>query len=149
MLLGRLEPDIDQDGWGDGSQDGCPFDPRRHSACLHDHTKPHIELSYAPRQDFVARRKLFLKIHSNERGSASASGLFFVRRDAVGLLGSRIWLEAGESAVLPVYLNDVSVHEAKRAIARGLFPYVEVSFEADDASGNEVRRKFRIRWKKG
>jgi len=149
MLLGRLEPDLDQDGWGDSSQDACPFDRRRHSACLPDQTKPHIRLTYAPRQDFVARRKLFLKVRSNERGSVSAGGLFFVRRDAVGLLDSRIWLEAGESGVLPVYLNDYSVHAAKRAIAKGLNPYVEVSFEATDASGNKVRRHFRVRWKKG
>ncbi|HET7590497.1 MAG TPA: hypothetical protein VFK14_10015 [Solirubrobacterales bacterium] len=149
LLLARVEPDFDGDGWGDWTQDGCRFDPRRHSACLPDRVKPRIRVSYAPRQDFVARHKLFLRIRTDEYGNVFAGGLLNIGDHAYGLYGSEAWLGAGDSAIFPVYVNGLALRAARRAVAKGGHPSVEVTVYASDASGNQIQREFEVRWKRG
>jgi hypothetical protein len=149
QLAAQVEPDFDEDDWGDSTQDGCRFDPRRHSACLPDRAKPSIRISFARRQDFIAKRKLFVRIQTSEYGRVFASGLLMVGGAANALLGSAAWLPAGGSANFPVYINDFSLRAAKHAIAKGGHPFVSVTVEVTDASGNRVRREVEVRWKEG
>lgn len=149
LLLARVEPDFDGDGWGDWTQDGCRYDPRRHSRCLADHVKPHLRLSYAPRQDFVARHKLFLKIRTDEYANVFAGGVLEVGDHAYGLLGSEAWLGAGDSATFPVYVSGLALRAARRAVAKGGRPSVRVTAYAVDASGNQRQREVRVSWKGG
>lgn len=149
QLAARVEPDSDEDGWGDFTQDRCHFDPRRHSACPADRVKPRLRISYARRQDFIAKRKLFLRIQTSEYARVFASGLLTVGGTANGLLGSAAWLPGGGSAIFPVYINDFSLRAAKRAVAKGGHPFVDVTVEVTDASGNRRQREVRVRWKEG
>lgn len=149
LLAAKVERDLDDDGWGDDTQDGCRYDPRRHAPCPRDETKPRIEVSYAPRQDFIRRHKLFLRIRTSEYGNVSAFGILGLETHSYGLYGSQAWLPAGASAVFPVYVNGEPLAAAKRYVAAGGHPDVRVSVYAVDASGNQVRRQLRVRWSRG
>jgi hypothetical protein len=144
LLKGAVQTDSDDDGWGDGTQDRCSYDPRRHSPCLPDEVKPRIQIFFAGQQDFVTRHKLFLKVRTHDFARVSTGGVLDTGDTGWGLLGSEAWMKPGDSAIFPVYVNGKPLAAAKRAAAAGGHPYVRTSVYVIDASGNRRFQERRV-----
>jgi hypothetical protein len=53
------------------------------------------------------------------------------------------WFDADSSGVI------TALQAAKRAVVKGGHPSVRVTVNATDASGNQIQREMRVRWKEG
>jgi hypothetical protein len=146
LLLGaRVEPDQDRDGYGDRTQDRCPYDPRRHSPCLPDHARPQIEVSYPHRQSFLASREVLLRVRPDEFSEVFASGQLEVPTATWGIFGASAWVRHGGSArLLRLRIPPRALKAGKTAFARGARVYVKSFITVVDASGNRTHKTVRV-----
>lgn len=139
LLLGVvIEPDRDQDGYGDRTQDRCPEDFRRQAHC--DRRPPRTKLTYAPHQDFLGKRKVEVYMRVNETGEVLASGQVEVsgRRTAIWSIHSdRRRLGRGDKRKLVLRVPAKAREAAEEALAGGRRVLIKVSAYAVDAFGNE------------
>lgn len=150
MLSAGIENDYDRDGWGDSSQDRCRYDPRRHSPCLPDRTRPRIEVKYDHQQNFLAKHKVVVKVRANEYATVYSSGQIEFPNSTWGIVGSEKWVKPGEWATLSIWLEKRSHAAAQHLVEEGGHPYVAAYAGAQDASGNQRERwGLRIRLPRG
>jgi hypothetical protein len=152
LVNADVEPDADHDGFGDETQDLCPRDTGTHlvacpaSSGPSDTTPPTTKLTYKPRQDFLASRKIVVYIRSNESSKAVASGQLEIGsgrhkgRIIYGLNGVSRQIKAKAKKKLRLTLPKKTWEAAERAIGNGKQTLVKVTVSAIDAAGNESGR---------
>lgn len=144
LLLGaRIEPDPDRDGYGDRTQDRCPYDPRRHSPCLPDSGRPGLEVTSPGRQNFLRTRKVRLRVRPSEFSQVIASAQLEVPTATWGIYGARAWVRQG-SAALVLKIPARADRAGKAALDRGGRVFVKVFVTVIDASGNRTHETVRI-----
>ncbi|HEU5106913.1 MAG TPA: hypothetical protein VFU11_13865 [Solirubrobacterales bacterium] len=141
LLHARVEYDYDNDGWGDQSQDGCKWDPRRHSPCLPDETEPRLQLRFAKRQPFLAKRRVFLRVRSNERVSLLLYGTMETRGAASAVIGTFAWIDPGVWRRFSIYMDREPRKTAEKLVAEGGHPWFDAIVIARDRSGNKFMRE--------
>jgi hypothetical protein len=142
MLNAQIEPDADHDGFGDETQDRCPTDPLLQGPCRQpgpERQPPQTKVTYANRQDFIAKKKVVVRLRSSEAGTVSASGqLEIPSKHAIwGLYGAKSAVGAGERVTLRLRLPGNTLRAARRALANGRKVRVKVTLSAADAAGND------------
>ena len=145
LLAARVEPDSDQDGYGDKTQDRCIYDPRRQSPCLPDHRQPQFTVDYSRHQNFLASGKVVLTVKPNELSEVFASPQLETPNATWGLYGDRAWIGKGDSAKLVLTLPSRSRKAGKATLARGDRAYVKCFLTVIDASGNRHHETIRIK----
>jgi hypothetical protein len=143
LLKARMEFDLDEDGFGDSTQDRCRYDPRRQQTrCLEDNRPPRVEVRYAKRQSF-RDGAVRVKVRSNQFGDVWVVGSLetpSIQTQWIGI-GSEAWVKRGEWANLTLYLEPEARAAARQEIEAGGHPYASVEASAYDTSGNEAERR--------
>jgi hypothetical protein len=154
-----VEPDLDGDGFGDETQDGCPTDASTQAACqatgagpqsTPDRTAPTARLSGRARQDIVAQRgSIVVDALFDEAGTATAGA-----RVSVPNLSKLYRFKAVTKAVpanrrvrFRLKLGRKAFGHVRRALAGGRRLRAVVRVVATDAAGNErsTRKTIRLR----
>lgn len=136
LFNATVEPDRDNDGYGDKTQDGCPEDGRRQIHC--DRRPPRAKLTYPTRQAFLATRKVVVRLRSSETGSVRATGQIEIGRHSVwGIYSDEKRLGKGEKRTLVLRVPVKARAAALRATANGQRVTAKVFATATDRFGNE------------
>jgi hypothetical protein len=156
-LSARLEADVDGDGFGDETQDGCPTVAGMQAGCvarnpgpvggLPDKTPPRGKISTA--SDSVKDGALSLKLSSNEAGTATVTGTVNVPN------ASKVYrLKARTVKVKPNVPFKVKLRFSKKS-RRAIFKFLrkgrklkaDVQLIVKDPAGNtnKVKRKVKLR----
>jgi hypothetical protein len=143
LLAARVEPDADRDGYGDLTQDGCSYDPRRQAACLPDHSAPRFKVVYARRQDFPESGRISLSVVPSEFSQVIANAQLETPTTTWGIYGDRAWVRGG-SAHLFLELPPRPRRAAQATLAHGAKVYVKCFLTVIDASGNRRHKTLRI-----
>ncbi|HEX2265431.1 MAG TPA: hypothetical protein VHH14_04025 [Solirubrobacterales bacterium] len=142
LLEAVYEPDRDLDGFGDWTQDGCPYDSRRHVPCTSDRTVPRLKISFAEHQDFLRTRRAVVWIHSNELARAVVYGSLQVPRVTWGIYSDRRRVPKGGWAKFVLRVPPDARRAGRRAFENGKRVYLTVGLFATDTSGNRTRDKY-------
>jgi hypothetical protein len=144
LLNADIEPDADHDGYGDETQDLCPLDPASHElACplAADTRPPRTKLTYRPRQDFLGRGFVKVRVRSNEAAKVIADGQLEFRKgrglSIWGLGGARRKVGARKKVVLRLRVRPRVRKAARRAMRNGRKVVIKVTVSARDGAGNE------------
>lgn len=141
LLSASVERDRDRDGFGDRTQDRCPFDPRRRGPCPPDRVPPRIELDFAERQDFLDDGYLRVRVRPDEFVTVGVAGKLDLPDVTWGISGSETKVRGGADTSLFLWVAGDARRAAKRALTAGRPFLVRAYLYATDASGNESRRK--------
>jgi hypothetical protein len=141
LLSARVEPDADRDVYGDVTQDGCVYDPRRHSSCLPDRHPPRFEVRYARRQRFPNSGRISLTVAPSEFSQVIANAQLETPRTTWGIYGDRAWVRDGSTNLL----LRLPPRPRKAALAYGGAAYVKCFITVIDASGNRRHKTIRIK----
>jgi hypothetical protein len=143
LLAARVEPDADRDDYGDISQDGCAYDPRRHSSCLPDRRPPRLEVEYARRQAFPTSGRISLSVAPSEFSQVIASAQLETPKTTWGIYGDRAWVRDGTTNLF-LKLPPRPREAAQATLAHGGRAYVKCFLTVIDASGNRRHKTIRI-----
>jgi hypothetical protein len=134
-----VEPDRDNDGYGDKTQDQCPEDPRRQAHC--DRRPPRTKLTYARRQNFLGSKKVVVHVRSNETGEIQASGQIEIPGPSVtwGIYSDHKRLGKGDKVTLVLRVPAQAREHAARSFAHGRSVFAKVFVSAVDRFGNRSR----------
>jgi hypothetical protein len=140
LLRAGIEGDLDDDGYGDRTQDRCRYDPRRRQPCLEDHRPPHVEVRYAKRQSFLDDGMVRMKVRSDQLGNVWIGGSLEAPRISTTWIGigSEAWVKPGQWADLYLYLEPRARAGARQELEGGGRPYIEAEAGAFDTSGNDA-----------
>jgi hypothetical protein len=144
LLSARVEPDADRDAYGDVTQDGCVYDPRRHSSCLPDRHPPRFEVRYARRQPFPSTGRISLAVAPSEFSQVIANAQLETPRTTWGIYGDRAWVRNGTTNLL-LRLPPRPRKAAQATLAHGGRDYVKCFLTVIDASGNRRHKTIRIK----
>jgi hypothetical protein len=136
LLNATVEPDKDRDGYGDRTQDECPRSPERQDRC--DVRPPRIKLRYAPRQDFVSRGPVVVRVRANEDVSLYAPGQIDLPGVGYGIYAVWAKAERGEWRTLRLRVPRRSREHIARAHANGKPAVAKVRVYATDAADNKT-----------
>jgi len=141
LVKAQVEWDLDEDGFGDASQDRCRYDPRRQGPCLKDSHPPRVEVRYAKRQNFLRSGIARVKVRSDELGSVWVAGALETPRAQTSWVGisSEAWVKPGKWANLSLYFEPRARSAAREELKGGGHPYVNADASAYDTSGNEAK----------
>jgi len=143
LVKALVEQDLDGDGYGDASQDGCRYDPRRQGPCLKNSRPPQVEVRYAKRQNFLGNGIVRVKARSDELGSLWMVGSVetpSIQTAWIGI-GSEAWVKPGKWTNLTLYLEPDARKAAREELRDGGHPYISAEVGATDTSGNDAKRQ--------
>lgn len=143
LVKAQVERDLDGDGYGDDSQDGCRYDPRRQGSCLKNSRAPRVEVRYAKRQSFLSNGIVRVKARSDELGSLWMVGSVetpSIQTAWIGI-GSEAWVKPGEWTTLSLHLEPEARAAARKEYKNGGHPYIQAEVSATDTSGNDAKRQ--------
>jgi len=147
LLNATVEPDEDRDGYGDRTQDECPGNPQRQDRC--DFRPPRLKLRYAPRQDFLSRGPVVVRVRASEDVSLYVPGQIDLPGSGWGIYAARAKARKGKWKTLRLRIPRRSREHVARAYANGKPVVAKVSVYATDEAGNKAGpRVVRIRPKR-
>jgi hypothetical protein len=147
-----IEPDGDDDGYGDVTQDCFPNHPGDQELCGKDLVQPIIRTRYARRQSFLRSGLILVRITSNEVGIARGrpqleihgrGGRSYILRSV------RKQIAAGGEVVLRLKLRKAALRAAKAAAKEGREVSVTARVGVVDASRNAREVSIRVRLRSG
>jgi hypothetical protein len=144
LVAARVEPDADRDDYGDRTQDGCTYDPRRHSSCLPDNQAPRVKVDYARRQAYPTSGRISLNVAPSEFSQVIANAQLETPTTTWGIYGDRAWVSDG-SANLLLKMPPRPRKAAQATLAQGGRAYVKCFLTIIDASGNRRHKTIRIK----
>ena len=155
-VTATVEPDADQDGYGDESQDQCPADPSAHAAPCPvpggapaapaaptagaDSTPPHLELRGRRLQRVLRRGAVIEVARTDEAASLHATASLAIA--GPGRLPLRAVSAAGSAGVgskLTLRVTRAAKRRLRAALRRGRRVRALVHVTATDAAGNTSR----------
>ncbi len=116
----------------------CLPEPFPLEPCPEDRRPPATKVTYPNRQDFLAKKTVFVRLRSSEDATANASGQLEVPRwhTIYGIYSTSAPVAAGEKVKLRLRMPRTVLEAAERAIARGRKAVVKVTVIATDEAGN-------------
>lgn len=153
-VAATVESDADKDGFGDDTQDACPTDASRQTACpavQADKRAPSLALSLSSTQDVLAKRAVTVTVTSDENATATGSGTLnspgasrvFKLRPAA----SRV-IAAGKKSRLRLRVTRKALRAARRSLLRGKRVRARVTVRVRDAAGNIATAKRTVKVKR-
>jgi hypothetical protein len=141
LVKAQVEWDLDEDGFGDASQDRCRYDPRRQGPCLKNTRPPRVEVRYAKRQNFLRNGIVRVKARSDELGKVWVAGTLETPSSQTSWIGisSDGWVKPGQWADLSLYFEPRARAAARKELEGGGHPYIHAEASAYDTSGNEAK----------
>jgi hypothetical protein len=146
LLDAEIEPDEDEDGYGDLTQDCFPHHPGDQELCGLDLTRPKISPRFAARQNFLRSGTVAVRVGSNEAGVARASGRLVVEGGRTyRLRGVRRPIAAGGVAALRLRVPRLALRAARRAVRENRRILVKIQVGVMDAARNAREATVEIR----
>jgi hypothetical protein len=142
-VTARLEPDADQDGFGDETQDGCPGVAGSDSGCMpaapaptKDTTRPTAKLD--ARRDSIRDGRIAVWVTASEAATVTAKGSLSVgsQSSTHRLRSATAKALAGKRERMLLRLSRKTRRAARRALRRGKRLRVRVTVTLRDAAGN-------------
>ncbi len=144
-VAATVEPDADNDGFGDDTQDACPTDATRQTACPTppDKRAPKLALISSSTQNVLANRRVVVSVTSDENGTATASGNLSVpgASRTFKLRSAKATVTAGKRTSLRLRVSSKALQAAKRATRRGRRVRARVTIVVRDGAGNVATAK--------
>jgi len=147
LLNAEIEPDQDEDGFGDLTQDCFPNHPGDQDLCGADLRAPIIRPLFAKRQAFLRKRVVIVRVYSDEAGVARAKGAVEIR----GRGGQRFPLEAAHRPIAAGGIAKLSLRLPMRAVRAARHPsresktlFVRIRMLVSDAARNTQEAHVRI-----
>ncbi len=144
-VAATVESDADKDGYGDDTQDACPTDATRQSACpaTADKRAPKLAFSSSSTQNVLANRAVVVAVTSDENGTATASGRLSVpgASRTFKLRPASATLTAGKRARLKLRVTKKARGAARRSLRRGRRVRARVTITVRDGAGNIATAK--------
>jgi hypothetical protein len=152
MMNADIEADADHDGYGDETQDGCPFDPGTHGACPPDTAPPSVDAAF--KRVYKLRRALphgiAGTVTSSEAGAVTARAT--IGRRAARRLGlKRLKVATAKASIASpgkVALKLRIARKARRKLAAASRVKLTVRLYAADSAGSPTRLVRRVTLKR-
>jgi hypothetical protein len=157
-IAATLEADVDKDGLGDESQDGCASDPAPGATCTpgstapssappaQDSSAPILALA-APRRESVKRGRLYVYAKSNEAAAAVLTGRVRIGHSARSyrLRHANASLAVGSRKKIVVRIPKRALRSVRTALRAGRSPKARLTVLARDTAGNATKAIKRMR----
>lgn len=102
-----------------------------------DQQSPRTKLTYRPRQRFLGRGPVIVRVRCNERARVYASGQLELPNSTWGIYSVRKWVKRGKKVQFRLRVPRKARQAAAAAVARGNKVIAKVIVSATDPAGNE------------